>query len=330
MNDKPEPTVRFAPLLEQRHPFRQWKTWVVHGTSFTISGYSRANDKTFFHLPELKCCLDAGLCEGRQPETVLLSHAHHDHSNDLEFLASRAAGVDIYLPVAAVPYAESFIRTSRELNQTAPFDPKLAGEYRLHGVRGGDTFPLGKNGVHVVRVFECIHKVPCVGYGFSEKKRRLLPEFERLKTELTAAGRQAEFGKTIAQKRKEGVAVDEEILKPLFTFLGDTQVGVFERYPELFDYPVLLTECTYLDDADLERAQRVGHTVWSQLRPIVAAHPKTQFVLTHFSLRHSEREIATFFAEQIRSGAIENLDNVMLWANPESALPEQHQSSQTE
>ncbi|MFI6604705.1 MBL fold metallo-hydrolase [Nonomuraea sp. NPDC050536] len=303
---------RKVELLEQGHPFRQWKTWRIPGAELTITGYSRANDKTFFHLPELRCSLDAGLCEGRQVDTVFLTHTHHDHAKDLDYLAARASGTDIYLPAAAVPYVESYLRASAELNHGAGYDPELAKGCRLHGVRQDDEFVFGRRGHHV-RVVECEHKVPCVGYAFSERRKALRPEFEELRRSLGG-----EFGRIMAQRRREGVQVDHEVRRPLFAFLGDTHVNVFERNPWLFDYPVIITECTYLDDAELDRADRVGHTVWSRLRPVVEAHPETLFVLTHFSLRHSDREIVDFFRQV-------SLDNLVPWAHQESHLPEQHQ-----
>ncbi|WP_214321727.1 MBL fold metallo-hydrolase [Nonomuraea sediminis] len=299
-------------LLDVGHPFRQWKTWRIPGAELTITGYSRANDKTFFHLPELRCSLDAGLCEGRQVDTVFLTHTHHDHAKDLDYLAAKASGTDVYLPAAAVPYVESYLRASAELNHGAGYDPELAKGCRLHGVRQDDEFAFGRRGHHV-RVVECEHKVPCVGYAFSERRKALLPEFEELRRSLGG-----EFGRIIAQRRKEGVQVEHEVRRPLFAFLGDTHVNVFEKNPWLFDYPVVITECTYLDDAELDRADRVGHTVWSRLRPVVEAHPETLFVLTHFSLRHSDREIVDFFRQTA-------LDNVVLWAHEQSHLPEQHQ-----
>ncbi|MFG1999315.1 MBL fold metallo-hydrolase [Spirillospora sp. NPDC048911] len=306
-------------LLEKGHPFRQWKTWRIPGTELTLTGYSRANDKTFFHIPELRCSLDAGLCEGRQVDTVFLTHTHHDHSKDLDFLATDAA---VYLPAEAVPYVESYLRASAELNHGPSYDPALAGDYRLHGVRQDDEFAFGRRGHHV-RVVECEHKVPCVGYAFSEKRKALLPEFEELRQSLAQEGRSNEFGRIIARKRKEGFDVDGEVRRPLFAFLGDTHVNVFDRNPWLFDYPVIITECTFLHDAELERANRVGHTVWSQLKPVVEAHPETQFILTHFSLRHSDREILAFF----REAETAKPDNVMLWIHPEGHMPEQHQHS---
>ncbi|MFD0527148.1 hypothetical protein ACFQ1I_07570 [Kitasatospora arboriphila] len=45
-------------------------------------------------------------------------------------------------------------------------------------------------------------------------------------------------------------------------------------------------------------------------------------MLTHFSLRHSDREVLEFFrTERERGGP----GNVLLWVHPESSLPEQHQ-----
>ncbi|MFI0450482.1 MBL fold metallo-hydrolase [Actinomadura sp. 6N118] len=310
---------RLPELLDKGHPFRQWKTWRIPGTELTLTGYSRANDKTFFHIPELRCSLDAGLCEGRQVDTVFLTHTHHDHSKDLDFLASGAA---VYLPDKAVPYVESYLRASAELNHGASYDPALAESHSLNGVRQDDEFVFGRRGHHV-RVVECEHKVPCVGYAFSERRKALRPEFEELRRSLAQEGRSGEFGRVMAQKRKEGVAVEEEIRRPLFAFLGDTHVNVFDRNPWLFDYPVVITECTFLHDTELERANRVGHTVWSRLKPIVEAHPETQFVLTHFSLRHSDQEILSFFQHERESA---ELDHVLLWVHPDSHLPEQHQN----
>ncbi|MEV0384886.1 MBL fold metallo-hydrolase [Nonomuraea sp. NPDC050643] len=301
--------------LERRHPFRQWKTWQPPGGRWTLTGYSRANDKTFFHVPELKLALDAGLVEGRQVDTVLLTHTHLDHSKDLDFLATRSTGVDIYVPDEALPYVRAYLRATTELNQVAAYDPALAASARLHGVRPGEEFPLGRNGSHVVRVLETEHKVPSAGYGVAEWRRALTPEFERLKATLDGA----EFGRLIAGERRRGNTVDRQVRRPLFAYLGDTHASALERDPELSGYPVIITECTYLDDAELDRAQRVGHTVWSRLRPFVEAHPDTLFVLTHFSLRYSDQEVLAFFEK-------EGVPNVLVWAHPESRLPEQHQS----
>ncbi|HEX2312135.1 MAG TPA: hypothetical protein VHJ17_00250 [Thermomonospora sp.] len=168
----------------------------------------------------------------------------------------------------------------------------------------------------------CRHKVPCVGYCFSETRTVLTPEYEELRSSLAAAGRGEEFGRLVARRRRAGAEVDREVRRPLFAFLGDTDAGVFEENPWLFEYPVIVTECTYLGDEHLDRAERIGHTVWSRLRPVVRAHPGNLFVLTHFSLRHSDREILDFFDRELADAG---LGNVVVWAHPDSRMPEQHQ-----
>jgi ribonuclease Z len=315
----PEHTSPHAELLTAGHPFRQWKTWRMPGTDLSLTGYSRANDKTFFHVPELRCALDAGLCEGRRVDTVFLTHTHHDHVKDLDFLAVNAA-------TDAVPYVEAHLHASARLNHGSAYDPALAGGYRLHGVRDGAEFTFGRR-EYRVRVVECVHKVPCVGYAFSAPVKRLVPELAAVREELMREGRGAEFGRMAAARRKAGEPVEAVVWEPVFAFLGDTHPRVFDGNPWLFDYPVIVTECTFLDDAEAERAERVGHTVWSRLRPLVADHPETLFVLTHFSLRHSDREVVEFFARECEAGGREGerLRNVVVWAHPESAMPEQHQ-----
>ena len=68
---------------------------------------------------------------------------------------------------------------------------------------------FGRQGQYRVRVAPCIHKVPCVGYAFSEVRRRLRPELERIKTELVGTGRASEFGRRMADRRKAGEEVEE-------------------------------------------------------------------------------------------------------------------------
>jgi ribonuclease Z len=58
---------------------------------------------------------------------------------------------------------------------------------------------------------------------------------------------------------------------------------------------------------------------------VVEAHRQTLFVLTHFSLRHSDQEVRTFFRREWEQAGTSRPDNVLLWVHPASHLPEQHQ-----
>jgi ribonuclease Z len=111
----------------------------------------------------------------------------------------------------------------------------------------------------------------------------------------------------VAARRTAGEPVDREVDRPLFAYVGDTHVSALEDADWLGGVPVVITECTFLDDAEAGRADRVGHTLWSRLRPVVEAHPATTFVLIHFSLRHSDADIVEFF------GRNNHLPNVVVW-----------------
>jgi ribonuclease Z len=173
-----------------------------------------------------------------------------------------------------------------------------------------------------VRTLACHHKVTCLGYAFAEFRKRLIPELEQQKQEMLAAGKQAEFGKMMASLRKEDQVLEEEYAHPLFVFMGDTHADIYADQDWLWDYPYLLTECTYIDPDHLENADYRLHTHWEQLRPHVLAHPGTTFVLTHFSLRYSDAEVIAFFeAEREKYG----FENVLVWCSVEPAMKQQGQ-----
>lgn len=79
---------------------------------------------------------------------------------------------------------------------------------------------------------------------------------------------------------------------PLFAFLGDTVPQVFDLNPELFTFPYVITECSFLNG---DQTDSKGHTHWSGLKPLVEVHPECTFILIHWSLSHKSQEIREFF-----------------------------------
>lgn len=195
------------------------------------------------------------------------------------------------------------------MNSCCEYDEALAPPFELHGVKGGDAFTFlttdvgatKKGKEYEVAVFDCDHSVPCVGFGVSEKRQRLKEKYRSLP------------GKEIGALKKSGVDVSESYSAPLFLFMGDTHASVYDDNSRLFDYPVIITECTFpFDEPNIrDRARRDGHTCWVDLQPHVLAHPETRFVLIHFSLRYSSEEIATHFASMRASGI--DISNVVLF-----------------
>eukprot|EP00005_Dracoamoeba_jomungandri_P008633 CAMPEP_0174269022 /NCGR_PEP_ID=MMETSP0439-20130205/39551_1 /TAXON_ID=0 /ORGANISM="Stereomyxa ramosa, Strain Chinc5" /LENGTH=148 /DNA_ID=CAMNT_0015357553 /DNA_START=384 /DNA_END=826 /DNA_ORIENTATION=+ len=144
----------------------------------------------------------------------------------------------------------------------------------FHGVRGGDEFEMilgGKNKV-LVKVVECFHAVPSVGFILSTTTQKLKQEYLGLP------------GREIGALRKKGVEITKTVEQTHFAFLGDTTVEIFDKYPTLVtDVPTIMVECTLLDPGDEDKATSRGHIHWSQLRGIVLSNPETKFVLIHFS-----------------------------------------------
>jgi len=182
--------VEVAPL-KAKNPKREWRTWKFPANigNWTLSGYSRAADRTFLWIPELKISLDCGYCRGRQPETVFLTHSHIDHSRDVAYMCQREHGMDLYCPIETIGYIENFIRAEIELNSCSAFDIKKVQthvkekanngrgdmngtSWRIHGLKGTESFDWGKGDSWKIQVFECIHAVPCLGYGFYQKRKK--------------------------------------------------------------------------------------------------------------------------------------------------------------
>jgi len=271
------------------------------------SGYSRAADKTFFTIPELHMGLDAGEVHGRQPKYVFVTHTHIDHSCDLWYI-SQKDGTTIYCPASSQNVIRKYIKAELGLNLNIDFDaPEHAATYRdkhweLVPCKAGDTGKFGKNGMYTWEAFNCHHVVDCIGYCFSQATSKLKDEHV------------GKSGKEIGLLKKQGIEVTEAQQKPLFVYVGDTSIEVFTENPQLFNYPTIIIECTFLDlgEGIEERCARDGHIAWSHLEPYVVAHPTILFVLIHFSLRYKRQEVLDFF-NNVESTLGQKLSNVVLF-----------------
>ena len=77
-----------------------------------------------------------------------------------------------------------------------------------------------------VKAHACHHSVPCLGYSFSETRKKLKHEY------IDLSNREIEL------LVRKGETVVDECEIPLFVFNGDTTTRVFKDNPELFNFPV--------------------------------------------------------------------------------------------
>jgi ribonuclease Z len=249
----------------------------IAAAGIEIEGVSIAGHESFYKVPAFHCLLDFG----RAPEdavsyaTVCLTHGHLDHAAGLAHYASRRrlAGLTaarVFAPEETVPDLETWLSASERLE-------RVRYGVRLHSSRPGDRVPLRKD--LELRVLPGRHRVPTVGFLFSEVKHKLMEEF---------AGRS---GWEIAQLRAQGVEVTRREEIPLLAYPGDCGVEIFDAAPELYRARVLLIECSFLRPDDVDRARVYEHLHLQDFLDRADRFENEAIVLTHFSQRYSNEEI---------------------------------------
>ena len=247
------------------HGILSWKFPNSVG-SFTLIGRSRAADATSLYIPELDTILDCGcLVTPSKPAHVFITHCHSDHCMDVNRVISRMRRPQIFLPRITLPDMYNFIYHSLILkaNGRSTLQPNdELNNCQLIGVQPDDFLDFRQN--MKVRVFNMDHSVTCYGYGFYDRRQKLKAEYQHLKGKEIAAMRRAD----------PTLQISEERMVPLFVFMGDTAVGVFQQYPtEFFQFPVIIVECSFIDNEEHEeRAADVKHLIWVRLAWLHGRH----------------------------------------------------------
>lgn len=251
-----------------------------------LRGFSIAGTETCIEVPSLKLLLDLGRCSKTAVTCplVLLSHGHIDHMGAIAHHAARRSmmhmeeGVYV-IPRAVAPQVEALLNAAGDLDgQVIP--------RRVVPLSPGEELPLSKN--RFVRAFETFHRVPSQGYTVWERRHRLLDEFRHL------------VGPQIGELRKRGVVIEEAYEIPLLSFTGDTRIEVLERTPELQRTETLVMEATFLDDrVSVEDAREMGHIHLDEVLARRELLPKTEVVLSHFSARYDDPEVARIMGQRL-------------------------------
>jgi ribonuclease Z len=249
----------------------------LEAAGIPIEGVSIAGHESFYKLPTLRTLLEFG----RAPEDVVgyatacVSHGHLDHMAGLAHYASRRRLADlptarVVVPAEAAPDVARWIEACQRLERF---------EYDLEVVAAspGDRLRL-RNDLDLT-VLPGRHRVPTVGYLFSEMRHKLRDEF---------AGKE---GSEIAALRASGVEVTRPERVPLLAYPGDCSAEIFEVCPELFGARVLLLECSFLFPEDRDRAREYGHIHLDDVVANADRFENDAVVLTHFSQRYSPPEI---------------------------------------
>lgn len=242
-----------------------------------IEGVSIAGRESFYKVPAFRALLDFG----RAPEdtvpyaTVCLTHGHLDHAAGLAHHASRRLldgmpPARVFVPEEASADFEGWLAFAQRLEKV---------DYGLHvtAAQPGATFRL-RNDLEMT-ILPGRHRVPTVGYLFSEVKHKLKEEFSGLS------------GEEIGALRARGVDVAARQTNPLLAYPGDCGPAIFDAAPELFSARVLLIECSFLLPEDRDRAVAYEHLHLQDFVDRAELFQNEAIVLTHFSQRYRVAEI---------------------------------------
>ena len=234
--------------------------------------------RTSFFVNELKILLDAGHQCYNKVQTIFITHTHADHIASLPLIilenVSTKLHTNIYCPKESVIFLSRMIDSFLMCNYHNTYTPKQL--YRFIGVEPGDKIDLRLNNKNIkVEVFQSVHRISTVSYGFIECVKKLKGEYIGLDTtELIAT-------------KKMGIDIQyvKEVKK--FVFCGDTTCEIFND-KNLLSYPEILIECTYFDLQDYDMSKAKKHMHWNDLKEIINDNTNVNFNIIHISIKHKE------------------------------------------
>ncbi len=249
----------------------------IEAAGLPIDGVSIAGHESFYKLPTFRTLLEFG----RAPEdtvgyaNVCVSHGHLDHMAGLAHHASRRklAGLPparVFVPASALDDVRAWVEACQRLEH-------VRYDLELVPAEPGDRVSL-RNDLELTVLPGC-HRVPTVGYLFSEVKHKLLD------------GLVGRSGEEIAALRRQGAAVTRREEVPLLAYPGDCGEQIFEAAPEILRAKVLLLECSFVLPEDVERAREYAHIHLDDILARVDLFENETLVLTHFSQRYRSEEI---------------------------------------
>jgi ribonuclease Z len=292
------------------------------GTPWSIVGYSKCARNTLLYIPQLNIAFDAGLATDVYPSHIFVTHAHMDHIGELfRYVIDPPNGLKptVFLPRPSKEFVDEYIQSSAHLPSKEMVKAFEGGtmnaqrfvEASIHMTKNNEKIKVQWNPVYVsipknavegepvilrketiknfkfeIEIIKSSHTIATTGYGITECRTRLHPDYEHLKGNQEA----------INELKSRKIDVNQEVKFHHVCYLGDTDHRVLAN-PQLEKYRTIIMECTFLHDEDAKHAKEKKHILLSKLLPYIQAHPHITFMLCHFSTKYKDRDVVQFFKE---------------------------------
>ncbi len=297
-------------MSDSAHVF-YWKNSTKITPVYSLSGYSRAAENTGFYCKELEMAFDAGIQTNEVPSFICLTHLHNDHMCALnKMLIANPKNPIIFIPDND-KFEELLVTTLKYIYLASKFmhpdspqgkDPNRKYPYRIVRLNVGQSymFKQTNGGSYFIEGLPATHGVGAISFGLYEMRRRCKPQYQNL--------HKSEYAKLKADK----IDFTEMYKYYIMCYMSDTSISALTNLNSqlIFQYPIIVIECTFLEPEDLSQAKKKSHIHWNHIHPHISARPDIKFILIHFSKKYSWSDVRKFFDKQNKKTPI---DNVMIW-----------------
>lgn len=225
----------------------------------------------------------------RDIDAIFLSHMHGDHIFGLPGLLStmgnsdRTEKVFLFGPKGLKKVVEGLLYSLEHL----PFPIEVIEDFKEAGILPSkDRIELGDDAELRVRSFPLRHRIECLGYRFDLHRK---PKFdvERAKKLPIPVHywKSLQNGKEVTYEGK--TYLPSEVLGEARRGLSLSFVADTRYFPEIADFvrgsDLLISEGTYGDEADRDKAKKNRHMTFRDAATIAAQGDVRQLIITHFS-----------------------------------------------
>jgi ribonuclease Z len=242
-----------------------------------IEGASVSAYGTALGFPEMNLCIDMGICPYSfiTFDNLLITHGHQDHILEISrYVALRnmqkIAPPRIFVPEFLLPAIDDLLQLWSRIEQRAPH------KYELLPVQAGQRYHF--HGNLYFEPFVVQHSLPAFGYKIYELRKKLRDEFRNC------------TGPELVALKKQGQEIEREVWRPLLLHSGDTNADIFAQ-PDLSDFPLLIIECTFVENEHLSLARQRQHLHIQTIRDNLGKLGDSRVLLSHFSMRYPENQV---------------------------------------